>query len=98
VPGQAVPEALADLATRLGSPELRRLARLVRVSHRQGSPLEEALHVEVQALREARRLALVRWEHRVPVLLVAPLGVLMLLTLAVVLLPAAARLDALAGG
>ena len=98
VPGQAVADALGDLAARLGSPELRRLARLVRASHRQGSPLEEALHVEVQALREARRLALVRWEHRVPVLLVGPLGVLMLLTLAVVLLPAAARLDAFAAG
>jgi hypothetical protein len=60
--------------------------------------LEEALRVEVQALREARRLDLVRWEHRVPVLLVGPLGLLLLLTLALVLLPALLRLDALAGG
>jgi tight adherence protein C len=98
VPGQGMPGALDDLARQLGSPAVRRLARLVRVTHRQGSPLEEALHVEVQALREARRLALVRWEHRVPVLLVAPLAVLVLLTLVLVALPALARFEALGGG
>jgi tight adherence protein C len=98
ITGVSVPEALADLASQHASPELRRLARLVRVTRKQGSPLEEALHVEVQALREARRLGLVRWEHRVPVLLVGPLAVLVLLTLALVTLPALARFDSLGGG
>jgi tight adherence protein C len=93
-----LPDALAGLAERLGTPEVEHILGRMSAAYEQGLPLGQALPAHAQALRERQRLHIVEEGGKAAVRMLLPVAVLILPALfVVVLVPAAAELTRLGG-
>lgn len=93
-----LPEALAGLAERLGTPEVAHVLARLSAAYEQGLPLGQALPAHAQALRERQRLHVVEEGGKASVRMLLPVALLILPALfVVVLVPAAAELTRLGG-
>jgi tight adherence protein C len=94
-----LPDALAGLAERLGTPEVNHILGRMSAAYEQGLPLGQALPAHAQALRERQRLHIVEEGGKAAVRMLLPVALLILPALfVVVLVPAAAELTRLGGG
>jgi len=94
-----LPEALAALAERLGTPEVDHILGRMSAAYEQGLPLGQALQAQAEALRERQRLHIVEEGGKAAVRMLLPVALLILPALfVVVLVPAAAELTRLGGG
>jgi tight adherence protein C len=94
-----LPEALAALAERLGTPEVNHILGRMSAAYEQGLPLGQALQAQAEALRERQRLHIVEEGGKAAVRMLLPVALLILPALfVVVLVPAAAELTRLGGG
>lgn len=90
---RSLPEALASLSERLGTPEVEHVLGRMSAAYEQGLPLSQALPAHAQALRERQRLHIVEEGGKASVRMLLPVAVLILPALfVVVLVPAAAEL------
>jgi tight adherence protein C len=95
---RTLPEALAGLAERLGTPEVEHILGRLGAAYEQGLPLGQALPAHAQALRERQRLHIVEEGGKASVRMLLPVALLILPALfVVVLVPAAAELTRLGG-
>ena len=93
-----LPEALAGLAERLGTPQVDHILGRLSAAYEQGLPLGQALPAHAQALREQQRLHIVEEGGKASVRMLLPIALLILPALfVVVLVPAAAELTRLGG-
>jgi tight adherence protein C len=93
-----LPDALAGLATRIGTPEVEHILGRMSAAYEQGLPLGQALPAHAQALRERQRLHIVEEGGKASVRMLVPVALLILPALfVVVLVPAAAALTRLGG-
>ncbi|MBV9322320.1 MAG: type II secretion system F family protein [Chloroflexi bacterium] len=93
-----LPDALAGLAQRLGTPEVNHILGRMSAAYEQGLPLGQTLPAQAQALRERQRLHVVEEGGKTAVRMLLPVALLILPALfVVVLLPAAAELTRLGG-
>jgi len=91
-------EALEGMAERAGAPELWSLASQLRAAHEQGLPLVQALTMQADAVREAKRLRILAEGGKATVRMLLPVAVLILPVLFVVILyPAGVQLLQLGG-
>jgi tight adherence protein C len=94
-----LPEALAGLTERLGTPEVDHVIGRMSAAYEQGLPLGQTLPAQAQALRERERLHIVEEGGKAAVRMLLPVALLILPALfVVVLVPAAAELTRLGGG
>jgi len=94
-----LPEALAGLTERLGTPEIDHVLGRMSAAYEQGLPLGQTLPAQAQALRERERLHIVEEGGKAAVRMLLPVALLILPALfVVVLVPAAAELTRLGGG
>jgi tight adherence protein C len=94
-----LPEALAALAERLGTPEVHHILGRMSAAYEQGLPLGQALQAQAEVLRERQRLHIVEEGGKAAVRMLLPVALLILPALfVVVLVPAAAELTQLGGG
>ena len=94
-----LPEALLELAERLGTPEVQHILGRMGAAYEQGLPLGQALQAQAEALRERQRLHIVEEGGKAAVRMLLPVALLILPALfVVVLVPAAAELTRLGGG
>jgi tight adherence protein C len=94
-----LPEALATLVERLGTPEVNHILSRMSAAYEQGLPLGQALQAQAEALRERQRLHIVEEGGKAAVRMLLPVALLILPALfVVVLVPAAAELTRLGGG
>jgi tight adherence protein C len=95
---RTLPEALAGLAERLGTPEVEHILGRLGAAYEQGLPLGQALPAHAQALRERQRLHIVEEGGKASVRMLLPVALLILPALfVVVLVPAAAELTRVGG-
>jgi tight adherence protein C len=95
---RTLPEALAGLSERLGTPEVEHILGRLSAAYEQGLPLGQALPAHAQALRERQRLHIVEEGGKASVRMLLPVALLILPALfVVVLVPAAAELTRLGG-
>lgn len=95
---RALPDALAALAERLGTPEVNHILGRMGAAYEQGLPLGPALQAQSEALRERQRLHIVEEGGKAAVRMLLPVALLILPALfVVVLVPAAAELTRLGG-
>jgi tight adherence protein C len=93
-----LPEALASLSARMGTPEVEHILGRMAAAYEQGLPLGQALPAHAQAFRERQRLHIVEEGGKASVRMLLPIAVLILPALfVVVLVPAAAQLTRLGG-
>jgi len=94
-----LPEALAGLAERLGTPEINHVLSRMSAAYEQGLPLGQTLPAQARALRERQRVRVVEEGGKAAVRMLLPVALLILPALfVVVLVPAAAELTRLGGG
>lgn len=95
---RSLEEALERMAERAGVPELWSLVSQLRAAHEQGLPLAQALAVQADAVREAKRLRILAEGGKATVRMLLPVAVLILPVLFVVILyPAGVQLVHLGG-
>ncbi len=95
---RGLPEALAALTERLGTPEVNHVLGRMAAAYEQGLPLGQALPAHAQALRERQRLHVVEEGGKAAVRMLLPVALLILPALfVVVLVPAAVELTRLGG-
>jgi len=93
-----LPDALAGLSERLGTPEVNHILGRMGAAYDQGLPLGQALQAQSEALRERQRLHIVEEGGKAAVRMLLPVALLILPALfVVVLVPAAAELTRLGG-
>jgi tight adherence protein C len=93
---RTLPDALATLADRLGTPEVNHILGRMGAAYEQGLPLGPALQAQSEALRERQRLHIVEEGGKAAVRMLLPVALLILPALfVVVLVPAAAELTRL---
>ncbi|MBV8717401.1 MAG: type II secretion system F family protein, partial [Chloroflexi bacterium] len=94
-----LPDALAGLTERLGTPQVNHILGRMGAAYEQGLPLGQALQAQAEALRERQRLHIVEEGGKAAVRMLLPVALLILPALfVVVLVPAAAQLTRLGGG
>ena len=94
-----LPDALAGLTERLGTPQVDHILGRMGAAYEQGLPLGQALQAQAEALRERQRLHIVEEGGKAAVRMLLPVALLILPALfVVVLVPAAAQLTRLGGG
>lgn len=95
---RTLPDALATLSDRLGTPEVNHILGRMGAAYEQGLPLGPALQAQSEALRERQRLHIVEEGGKAAVRMLLPVALLILPALfVVVLVPAAAELTRLGG-
>jgi tight adherence protein C len=93
--GTSFREALEHAAYDVGVDEVRRTVQYIQAASSLGTPLEDALRAQADGLREARRQRIVRWGIRASLVMLLPVGLMLVASFVVLLMPAVLQLNAM---